>query len=146
MLPGGSILMWGGGRQGTIFLLFVTKVTMSGPHYISLPNCRVTGYAPAEYLSPDDVVAFRAAILDAGVVLGILLTTEYPRAELVSEALYAVTKVVGVYGLEGKWVMSWASDAQSEFLATSEVQEVSSSVTFVRSGLHFLCCSFRSSI
>ena len=35
----------------------------------------------------------------------------------------------GVYGLEGKWVTSWASGAQSEFLATSEVREVSTSVS-----------------
>ena len=59
------------------------------------------------------------------------MTAEYPRADLVSEALYVVTKVVGVYGLAGKWVTSWASGAQSEFLATSEVREVSTSVTFL---------------
>ena len=44
---------------------------------------------------------------------------------MVSEALYAVTKVVGVYGLEGNWVTSWASSARSEFLATSDVRKVS---------------------
>ena len=114
---------------------------MSGPHYISLPNRRVAGHAPTEYLSPDDVAAFRTAILDAGYGLGTLLTAEYPKANLVSEALYAVPKVVGVYGLEGKWVTSWASSAQSEFLATSEVREVSAGVTFVRYGPHVLSCS-----
>ena len=119
---------------------------MSGPHYISVPNCRVTGHTATEYLSPDDVGAFRTAILDAGLGLGTPLTAEYPRAELVSEALYVVTKVVGVYGLEGKWVTSWADGARSEFLATSEIREVSASVTFVRYGLHVLCCSLRSSI
>ena len=81
-------------------------------------------------MSPDDVEEFRNEILDAGLGLGTLLAAEYPKAELVSEALYVVTKVVGVFGLEGKWVTSWASGAQSEFLATSEVQEVSTSVTF----------------
>ena len=85
-------------------------------------------------------------MLGAGTVLAPLLTAEYPRAELVIEALYVVTKVVGVYGLGGKWVMSWASGAQSEFLATTEVREVSASVTSVRYGLHCLCCSIRSSI
>ena len=85
-------------------------------------------------------------MLGAGTVLAPLLTAEYPRAELVIEALYAVMKVVGVYGLEGKWVTSWASGARSEFLATTEVQEVSASVTFVQYGLHCLCCSLRSSI
>ena len=109
---------------------------MSGPHYISVPKRRVIGHAATEYLSPDDVEEFCTAILDAGLGLGTLLTAEYPRAELVSEALYVVTKVVGVYGLEGKWVTSWASGAQSEFLATSEVQEVSTSVAFFRYGLH----------
>ena len=69
-------------------------------------------------------------MLGAGTVLSPLLTAEYPRAELVSEALYVVTKVVGVYGLEGKWVTLWASGAQSEFLATSEVREVSTCVAF----------------
>ncbi len=53
---------------------------MSGPHYISVRTA-------AEYLSPDDVREFRKAILDAGLGLGTLLTAEYPRAELVSEAL-----------------------------------------------------------
>ncbi len=79
-------------------------------------------------MSPDDVREFRNAILDAGLGFGTLLTAEYPRAELVSEALYVVTKFVGFYGLEGKWVTLWASGAQSDFLATSEVQKVTTSV------------------
>jgi hypothetical protein len=109
---------------------------MSVTHYISVPNCRATGHAATEYLSPDVVGLFRTALLDDGLGLGTLLTAEYPQADLVSEALYVVTQVVGVYGLEGKWVTSWASGAQSEFLATSEVREVSASVTFVRYGQH----------
>ena len=72
-----------------------------------------------------DVAAFRAAILDAGLGLAASLDAKYPNADKVSEALYAVTKVVGVYGLEGHWVTLWASSAHSEFLATSEVREVS---------------------
>ena len=84
--------------------------------------------AATEYLSPDDVGDFRNAILNAGLGLGTLLTADYPRDELVSEALHIVTKVVGVYGLEGKWVTLWASGAQGEFLATYEVQKVSTSV------------------
>jgi hypothetical protein len=103
---------------------------MSGPHYISASNRKATGHAAAEYMSPCNVAAYRAAILGAGYVLGGLLSCEFPKAELVSEALYAVTKVVGVYGLEGKWVTSWASGAQIEFLETSEVREVSTSVAF----------------
>ena len=104
---------------------------MSGSHYISAPNCRVTGRAATRYLSPDDVAAYRAAILDAGYRLGTLLTAEYPKADLVSEALYAVTQFVEVYGLEGTWVTLWASGARSEFLSTTEVREVSASVIFL---------------
>ena len=44
--------------------------------------------------------------------LSALLTAEYPKASLVSEALYNVTKVVEDYGLEGKWVTSWVSTAK----------------------------------
>ena len=70
-------------------------------------------------------MAFRAAILDAGLGLAASLDAKYPNADKVSEALYTVTKFLGVYGLEGHWVTSWASSAQSEFMATSEVREVS---------------------
>ena len=110
---------------------------MSGPHYIYLPKRRVIRHAATEYLSPDDVGEFCNAILDAGLGLGTLLTAEYPRAELVSEALHVVTKVVGVYGLEGKWVTSWASSSQSEFLATSEVRKVSTSVALFNTACMF---------
>jgi hypothetical protein len=58
------------------------------------------------------------------------LTVEYPRADLVSEALYIATDVMEVFSLEGKWVTSWASSAKNEFLATSGILEVSCGVTF----------------
>ena len=102
---------------------------MSGPHYISASNRRATGRAAWGYLSPGDVAAFRAAILATGYALRGLLSCKFPRAELVSDALYAVTNVVGIYGLEGRWVTSWVSGARSEFLATSEVREVGAGVT-----------------
>ena len=102
---------------------------MSGPHYISVPKRRMIGHAAVEYLSPDDIEEFCRAILDAGLGLGALLTVEYPRAEPVSEALYVVMTAVGVFGMEGKWVTSWASGDQSEFLATAEVREVSTRAT-----------------
>ena len=86
---------------------------MSGPHYISVPKGRVIRHAETEYLSPDDVGEFCDAILDAGLGLGNLLTAEFPRAELVSEALFVVSKFVFFFGLEGKWVTLWASNAQS---------------------------------
>ena len=105
---------------------------MSGPHYISVSNRRATGRAAGGYLSPGDVAAFRAAILATGYALRDLLNCEYPRAEPVSDALYDVTNVVGMYGLEGRWVTSWASSARSEFLATSEVREVSAGVIIAR--------------
>ena len=101
---------------------------MSGPHYIPGSNRRATRQAAVEYLSPDDVCAFRAAILATGSVLRGLLGSEFPPAEPVSDALYAVTNVVGMYGLQGKWVTSRASSARSEFLVTSEVREVSAGV------------------
>ena len=44
--------------------------------------------AATEYLSPDDVVEFCDAILEAGLRLSTLLEAEYyPSASLVSEAL-----------------------------------------------------------
>ena len=90
-----------------------------------------------EYLSPDDVTEFCNAILDAGLKLGTLLTAEYPRAEQVSAALYVVTKVVGNYGLEGKWVTLWASKAKSELVVTPEVQKVSGSMSLFNTACMF---------
>ena len=57
--------------------------------------------AVTKYLSSDKVVEFCNAIFDAGIRLSSLLTAEYPKASLVSKALYDVTKVVEEYGLEG---------------------------------------------
>ena len=94
--------------------------------------------AATEYLSPNDVAEFRDAILDASLKLGTLLTAEYPRAEQVSAALQVVTKVVGDYGLEGKWVTTWASIAKSEFVATSEVRKGSGSVALFDTAFMFL--------
>jgi hypothetical protein len=105
---------------------------MSGPNYISASSCRATGRAARKYLSPGDVSAFRAAILATGYALRGLLSCEFPRAELVSDALYDVTNVVGMYGLGGRWVTSWVSSARSEFLATSEVRDVGAGVTIAR--------------
>ncbi len=103
---------------------------MSAPHYVPGSNRRATGKAAVAYLSPDDVCAFRAAILDTGSVLSGLLGSKFPSSDAVSDALYAVTNVVGNYGLQGKWVTSWASSAQDEYLVTSEVREVSAGVAF----------------
>ena len=50
-----------------------------------------------------------------------------------------MTKVVGDYGLEGKWVTSWAYAAQREFVATSEVLKVSGSVALFDTAFLFLC-------
>jgi len=99
---------------------------MSAPHYI--PGSKK---AAVEYLSPDDVCAFRAAILDTGSVLSGLLGAQFPSSDAVSDALYAVTNAVEAYGLQGKWITSWASSAQDEFLVTSEVREVSAGVPFL---------------
>ncbi len=103
---------------------------MSAPHYMPGSNRRATRKAAVEYLSPDDVCAFRAAILDTGSVLSGLVGAEFPSSGTVSDALYAVTSAVAKYGLQGNWVTSWASSAQDEFLVTSEVREVSAGVPF----------------
>ena len=91
---------------------------------------RVIKHAATKYLSPMDVEEFRTVVLEAGTRLASLLTVEYPSADLVSEALYIVMEVMECYSLEGKWVTYWASSAKSEFLATSGIREVSSSVNF----------------
>ena len=91
-----------------------------------------------KYLSPDEVVEFRNAILDAGIRLSALLTAEYPKALLISNALYDVTKVVEDYGLEDKWVTSWVRTAKIEFVATSEVREVSASMALFDKACVFL--------
>ena len=95
--------------------------------------------AATEYLSPNDVAKFCAAILNAGLRLGTLVTADYPKASLVSEALYVVTKIVGDCGLEGNWVTLWSSAAQIEFVATSEIQKVSASVSLFDTACMFLC-------
>ena len=90
----------------------------------------VIDHPATKYLSPTDVEEFRTVMLDAGTRLASLLTVEYPNAGLVDDALYVVMEVVEVYNLKGKWVTSWASSAKREFLATSGIREVSSSVPF----------------
>ncbi len=97
---------------------------MSGARHIPGSNRP----AAVVYLSPDDVSAFRCAILAAGRILSGLLGTRFPPAEPVCNALYAVTKVVEENGMQGRWVTSWASSARNEFLVTSEVREVSAGV------------------
>ena len=94
--------------------------------------------AVTKYLSPDKVVEFCNAIFDAGIRLSALLTAEYPKSSLVSEALYNVTKVVENNGLEDKWVTSWVRTAKIEFVATSEVREVSASMALFNKACVFL--------
>ena len=103
--------------------------TMSGPHYFTVRRRRVIEHTATEYLSPIDVEELCTDILDAGLRLASLLTA-YPRADLVGEALSAVTEVVEAFSLEGKWVTSWASSAKIELVATSGLCVVSGSVTF----------------
>ena len=102
----------------------------SGTNF-TMSKRRVIEHAATKYMSPMDVEEFCTVVLEAGTRLASLLTVEYPSADLVSDALYGVTEVVEVYSLKGKWVTSWASSAKSEFLATSGIREVSSSVTFL---------------
>ena len=82
------------------------------------------------FLSPADVEEFRTDILEAGMQLASLLEVEYPSAGLVDDALWGVTEVVECYSMKGKWMMSWASSAHNDFLATLGIREVSGCVTF----------------
>ena len=79
---------------------------------------------------PVDVEEFRMVILEAGTRLASQLVVEYPNARLVNDALFGVTDVVECYSLKGKWVMSWASSAHNEFLATDSIRKVSGCVSF----------------
>jgi hypothetical protein len=94
----------------------------------SMCKRKVVGKTATKSLSPIDVEEFRTGILDAGTRLAEVLALEYPKASLVDNALFAVSKVVECYGLEGRWVTSWASSARNEFLMTNGVCEVSGCV------------------
>jgi hypothetical protein len=56
---------------------------------------------------------------------------EYPKASLVDNALFGVTEIVKFFGLEGRWVTSYASSDCTEFLATDRVRKVSGCVAFI---------------
>jgi hypothetical protein len=89
---------------------------------------KVAGKTATKSLTPIDVEEFRTGILDAGTRLAEVLAVEYPKTSLVDNALFAMSKIVECYGLEGRWVTSWASSARNEFLMPNEVREVSSCV------------------
>ena len=112
-----------------IDFVFGTKSAMSGSR--SMRKRKVVGKKATKNLSPIDVEEFRTEILDAGARLADLLVVEYPKASLVDDALFAVTKVVKCYGLKVWWVTSWASSAHNEFLANNGVREVSGCVAFI---------------
>ena len=94
----------------------------------SMCKRKVVGKTATKSLSSIDVEEFRTGILDTGTQLAEVLAVEYPKASLVDNALFAMSKIVECYGLEGRWVTSWASSARNEFLMTNEVREVSSCV------------------
>ena len=81
--------------------------------------------------SPVYVEEFRTGILGAGTGLASLLKDESPSADLVSAALCNVSEVVEGYSMKGKWVTSWASRANNDFLVTLCIREVSDSVPFL---------------
>jgi hypothetical protein len=92
---------------------------------------KVVGKLATKNLLPIDVEEFRAEIIGAGARLANLLVMEYPKTSLVDNALFGVTEVVECFGLEGRWVTSWASSDRTEFLATDSVREVSGCVAFI---------------
>ena len=104
---------------------------MSGPHSFTLRRRQKIRPAGTEDMSLLDVEEFRMGILNAGARLASLVVVEYPNACLISDELFGVTEVVECYGLKGQWVMSWASSACDELLATDSVRKVSGCVVFI---------------
>ena len=83
------------------------------------------------YLLSSNVDKYCAVILNAGTELKSLMELEFPYPGSVRKALFGVVKVVEAYGLKGKWVMSWLSSAQEEFVMTPEIRSVSRLPFFV---------------
>ena len=92
---------------------------------------KVVGKSATKNLLPIDAEEFRAEIINAGARLADLVVVEYPNARLVDDAVFAVTEIVECFGLEGRWVTSWASSDRTEFLETDSVREVSGCVAFI---------------
>jgi hypothetical protein len=76
-----------------------------------------------EHMPPDEVEDFCSEILEAGMHLMSVSGSNFPNAELVSDAMGGVLHVVGMYNLERKWVTSCVSNA--EFVTTKEIRSVS---------------------
>jgi hypothetical protein len=76
-----------------------------------------------EHMPPDEVEDFCNEILEAGMRLISVSGTNFPNAELVSNAMGGVLHVVRMYNLEGKWVTFRMSNA--EFVTTKEIHSVS---------------------
>jgi hypothetical protein len=76
-----------------------------------------------EHMPPDEVKDFCREILKAGMRLISVSDTNFPNAELVSDAMGGVLHVIRMYYLEGKWVTSHVSNA--EFVMTKEIRSVS---------------------
>jgi hypothetical protein len=108
--------------------LFGTKSAMSGSRSRSMRKRKDVEPTEEEDMSPDDVEEYRTDIVKAGARLADLLVVPYPDAHLVDNALFAVTEIVECFGLEGRWITSWASSARNELLATASVREVSGCV------------------
>ena len=127
--------------RGIIDFVFGTKSAMSGSR--SMLKRKVVGKTATKNLSPIDVEEFRTEILDAGTRLADLLVVEYPKASLVDNALFGVTEVLECFGLEGRWVTSWASSARDEFLATNHVRKVSGCLVFIGMNARFMLFTLR---
>ena len=118
---------------------FGTKSAMSGSRSRSMLKRKDVEPTEEEDMSPRDVEEFRTDILDAGSRLAELVDVPYPDAHLVDNALYAVTEIVKCFGLEGRWVTSWASSTRKEFLATESVREVRGCVALIGLNAKFVC-------
>ncbi len=84
------------------------------------PKCK-----EQEYVPPDKVKDFCSKILKAGMRLMSVSAAKFPNAELVSNTMYGVLHVVGMYNLAGKWVTSRVSNAEREFVTTKKICSVS---------------------
>ena len=84
----GEVFYWGERKRRCIVCYYglAQNFTMS--------KRRLIEHVATKYLSPRDVEEFCTVVLEAGTRLASLLTFEYPRDDLLSDALYGVTEVV----------------------------------------------------
>ena len=76
-------------------------------------------------MSSDEIEEFYNEILKAGTHLASMSSVGFPDAESVSNAIACVLSVVEQYKLVGRWVTSYVSNAEKEYVTTKEICHVS---------------------